>query len=114
EEGWWDSEISSLTAKEYLSPLKTSGIDTLILGCTHYPVLKPLIQRAMGQKVSLVDSAAAVAEQVRQTLSEFSLQRAAGKGEIAFYTSDDPARFMRLAKNLLGVSPAKVQLKKFD
>lgn len=114
EEGWWDSEITSLTAKEYLSPLKTSGIDTLILGCTHYPVLKPLIQRAMGPKVQLVDSAQAVAEQVRRTLSELNLERRDGKGETVFYASDDPERFRRMAKNMLGSAPSKVLLKKFD
>jgi len=114
EEGWWDNEIASLTAKTYLAPLRNSGIDTLILGCTHYPVLKPLIQRAMGPKVQLVDSARAMAEQVREKLAETGLQRQRGKGKTVFYASDDPDRFRRLAKNLLGGSPSAVLLKKFD
>lgn len=114
EEGWWDNEIASLTAKNYLSPLRNSGIDTLILGCTHYPVLKPLIQRAMGPKVRLVDSASAMAEQVREKLGETGMQRTGGKGKTVFYASDDPNRFRRMAKNLLGTSPAAVLLKKFD
>jgi glutamate racemase len=57
EEGWLDCEVTSLVAARYLEPLGRNGIDTLVLGCTHYPLLKPVLQRVMGEGVVLIDSA---------------------------------------------------------
>lgn len=64
EEGWLKKPESATIVRKYLHPLKTRQIDTLILGCTHYPVLRPLIQKKAGSRVALVDSAEAIAEQV--------------------------------------------------
>jgi glutamate racemase len=64
EEGWIKKPETAMIVRKYLLPLKTHGIDTLILGCTHYPVLRHVIQRKIGARVALVDSAEAIAEQV--------------------------------------------------
>ncbi|MDD4003590.1 MAG: glutamate racemase [Elusimicrobiaceae bacterium] len=112
EEGWWNDDITDLTARKYLEPLRGCGADTLILGCTHYPVIRPVIQRAIGGGVTLVDSAEATAAAVRDMLRAQSLLRRSSGGRTAFYASDDPVRFARLAKNILGRPVAKVNLKK--
>ncbi|HDH86656.1 MAG TPA: glutamate racemase, partial [Desulfobacteraceae bacterium] len=62
EEGWLDHQVTRLTAREYLKPVMAQNIDTLVLGCTHYPLLKPLLQEIMGNKITLVDSAQAITE----------------------------------------------------
>src|SRR3990172_1544722 len=66
EEGWTDGEIAELTAKRYLEPLMESGIEVLILGCTHYPLLKSMIQKVMGDEVTLVDSAEETALEIER------------------------------------------------
>ncbi len=74
EEGWVDNEVAVATARLYLASLKNSGIDTLILGCTHYPLLRDTIAGVMGEGVSLIDSAEATAGAVAQVLSESGLR----------------------------------------
>lgn len=112
EEGWWDDEITALTARKYLAPLREHNADTLILGCTHYPVIKPIIQEAIGDGVTLVDSAEATAAAVRDTLRAADMLRDMPPGKTEFYASDDPDRFAALAKNILGSTIEKVHLKK--
>jgi len=112
EEGWWDDEITALTARKYLAPLREHNADTLILGCTHYPVIKPIIQEAIGDGVTLVDSAEATAAAVRDTLRAADMLRDIPPGKTEFYASDDPDRFAALAKNILGSTIEKVHLKK--
>ncbi len=82
EEGFLDNEIAEKTVAYYLESLKASGIDTLLLGCTHYPLLRPLFQRVMGPGVKIVDSAIATAEAVRERLAALGIasrQRAAAR-----------------------------------
>jgi len=114
EEGWWNKEVTLLAAREYLNPLKTCGADTLILGCTHYPVIKDVIGKVMGPGVSLVDSAEAIAGEVEWRLEAQGLRRRGRKGGVEIFASDDPARFRRLAKNILGTPFKEVTLKTFD
>lgn len=112
EEGWWDEKITELTARKYLDEVKKSGADTLILGCTHYPVLKPVLNRVMGGSVTLVDSAESTARAVRDILHKKNLLRDRPNAKTAVYASDDPERFARLAANILGKPLKKVYLKK--
>jgi glutamate racemase len=81
EEGWHDDPVTEQVATRYLAPLLAGGIDTLVLGCTHYPLLAPLLARVAGPGVRLVDSAEAVAEAVAKGLAERGLAHAAAPGE---------------------------------
>ena len=100
EEGWWDNDITAAVCREYLTPLKEAGIDTLVLGCTHYPLLSSAIQKFMGPEVKLINAGKAVAEVVKETLAEKKL---GGSNPIrAFYTSDEPELFEEVASPFLG------------
>lgn len=105
--------MTEAVAEEYLAPLKGSGIDELILGCTHYPLLKKTLARVVGPKVRLVDSAEQTALETEELLEEMGLKRKGGRGRREFYASDAPARFLRIAR-LLGVKADKVKLHPFD
>ncbi|MDD3374453.1 MAG: glutamate racemase [Candidatus Omnitrophica bacterium] len=103
EEGWFSDRITRDIAKKYLSTMIQSKIDTLILGCTHYPLLKEIIGSIMGKKVFLVDSAKEVAEEVAEALEKMNLaNRSLIKGNHRFFVSDKPQHFRSLAKRFLG------------
>lgn len=92
-----------LIVQEYLKPLKDAAVDTLLLGCTHYPMLKQLIQEEMGLNVSIVDSASTCAEMVQLKLLDMKcMQLKEGEGHCHFYVSDDPHKFNLLANDFLG------------
>lgn len=114
EEGWWKHRVTRLVASEYLNRLRPAKIDTLILGCTHYPVIKETIARAAGAKVELIDSAETVAQEARELLNARGLARKTGKGKIKVYVSDDPARFALRAANLPAGRLGSVELKRFS
>ena len=103
EEGWFDKSATLAIAQEYLAPLKRAKIDTLILGCTHYPLLKWAIAKSVGKNVILVDSAKAVAEMVKALLTQ-TRQTRVSKGALkhTFLISDRPQKFQRIAANFLG------------
>ncbi|MBI5656567.1 MAG: glutamate racemase [Geobacter sp.] len=103
EEGWVDNEVARLTARTYLQGLTDEGIDTLVLGCTHYPLLKPVIAEVMGPSVTLVDSAEETARTIAEILSESSLLRpAAEQGNHHYFVTDIPAGFIRVGNRFLG------------
>jgi glutamate racemase len=102
EEGWTDNAVVEMTVQAYLGSLKQSGIDTLILGCTHYPLLKKAIRKFMGGTVRLVDSAEETANEVEQVLKQSALGRKAGKGGHSFFVTDAPDRFIRVGRRFLG------------
>ena len=103
EEGWTDNQVARLTAQTYLQELKDSGVDTLVLGCTHYPLLKPLIADIMGPEVMLVDSAEETARTVAAILAEKGLLRpSAEKGNHTYFVTDIPAGFVRVGNRFLG------------
>ncbi|MFH0791242.1 MAG: glutamate racemase [Candidatus Omnitrophota bacterium] len=102
EEGWLKGSVVSEVARGYLQPLKESGVDTLILGCTHYPILKPLIKEIMGKQVTLIDSAKQVAIEVKKILAAEDLLNKPRKAKERFYVSDNPEWFTGLAKRFLG------------
>jgi glutamate racemase len=114
EEGWWDGGIAAAVAKKYLEPLGKDRLDTLILGCTHYPLLKKVIGRQMGPKIELVDSAEETAREVESLLSADQLLSTSKKPAYSFFASDAPDRFKRLAKRLLGLTVGKVDIRRFD
>jgi glutamate racemase len=113
EEGWCDpqDEIVLLTARRYLAALKDQAIDTLVLGCTHYPLLKGAIQRVMGDAVTLIDSADETAHEVESLLADNRLLRNNGdSGTCSFFVTDIPHRFIETGKLFLGDEIATVQL----
>jgi glutamate racemase len=102
EEGWVDNDIAERTVAYYLEGLKASGIDTLLLGCTHYPLLRELFRRILGPGVRIVDSASATALAVRQRLTELRLARLRGGGVQSFFVTETPERFVRVGRRFLG------------
>ncbi|MCD4779681.1 MAG: glutamate racemase [Candidatus Omnitrophica bacterium] len=103
EEGWLQKKVTYDIALEYLDPLKRQRVDTLILGCTHYPLLKPVIEKVMGPAVCLVDSAEAVASQVQSILKRRKLARVSNnKRHCQFLISDKPQSFENTAKKFIG------------
>ncbi|MBI4425720.1 MAG: glutamate racemase, partial [Elusimicrobia bacterium] len=88
--------------------------DTLILGCTHYPLLKPALARVMGRRVRLIDSAEETAGEVEALLDREGLRRGGSRAAPRFFASDGPERFHALAKRLLGVSVREVRIWRFD
>lgn len=103
EEGETDSPIARAVAEKYLAPLRAQQIDTLVLGCTHYPLLKPLLAETMGAGVTLVDSAEAAAREVAELLDEQSLRNEqTRRGTNRFYVTDAAQRFHRIAERFLG------------
>jgi glutamate racemase len=102
EEGWIDDKVTYDVASIYLKGLKGKGVDTLILGCTHYPLLKNIMKKFMGSKVSLVDSATEVAKEAKFILDASGLlNENPGKKRHKFFVSDEPGPFIRLSERFL-------------
>jgi len=103
EEGWHEGPVAEMVASEYLRPLIESGVDCLLLGCTHYPLLVGVIQKIMGEKVKLVDSATATALNTKRLLEEKDLVNpGTEKPRHGFYVSDRPIKFSEVAERFLG------------
>jgi glutamate racemase len=103
EEGWVDNEVARLTAEDYMGPLKNESVDTIILGCTHYPLFKRILGEIMGSGVTLVDSAAETAKRIPRILKEKNLLNPQkGVGSRHFYVTDNPEKFSRLSPAFLG------------
>lgn len=103
EEGWVSHPVTRGVAEEYLSDLRKSRVDTLVLGCTHYPILRPVIEQVMGDHINYIDSGEAVADEVASLLEARGLLRAAsGPREERFYVTDAASRFRRVAELFLG------------
>ena len=102
EEGWQDDAITAEVAGRYLAPLLAAGIDTLVLGCTHYPLLRATLQAVVGPAVALVDSAEAVAAEVETRLRSAGLLAAAREGRSHFCLTDGNPTFAKLATRILG------------
>ncbi len=114
EEGWLDHPVTRLTAEEYLKPLLENHIDTLVLGCTHYPLLKPLLQNVVGPGVALVDSAEAMAQQVEDLLTENGLRNPQREAPVhRYYVTDVPFRFQEVGKRFLGRALSTVHVHKW-
>jgi glutamate racemase len=114
EEGWWRHPVAASVAREYLASLRRSRADTLVLGCTHYPLLRSVLSRAMGRSTRLIDSAEQTAVETEELLGTAGLRRQGYAGKREFFCSDAPARFLGLARRLLGLPISRVGLHPFD
>lgn len=102
EEGWVDNEIALKTLETYLKPFIDHDVDALILGCTHYPLFKPAIQRVLKEPgIQIIDSAQSIAQTTRETLASLDCLNEDG-GVFHCYVSDRPQRFQELAERFLG------------
>ena len=106
EEGWLDNDVARRAVGIYLGSLKKSGIDALILGCTHYPLLRPAIADFVGSGVRIVDSAEETAGEVRRLLHERALLRTRGRGTASFFVTDGVQRFLQVGERFYGASVA--------
>lgn len=103
EEGWMERKATYEIAEEYLKGLREQNIDTLVLGCTHYPILSKVIQKVVGGSVKLIDSGVASAEIVGDELQKISLlTNKKSEGQNEFYVSDIPLKFKEVAELFLG------------
>jgi glutamate racemase len=103
EEGWFDHPATRLVAAEYLAPLRERGVGSLVLGCTHYPLLQPLLRDIMGPDVRLIDSAEETALALEQALIAGGLEAPpAASASHRFAVSDDPIRFREVGARFLG------------
>ncbi len=102
EEGWIDNDVALQTLHHYLDHFEGSGIESLILGCTHYPLFKDVIPKVLkDQKVEIIDSAESIAQSAKGKLDELGLLNESG-GDFRCYVSDRPQRFHELAERFLG------------
>jgi glutamate racemase len=103
EEGWTERDATRLIAQEYLDPIVRAHVDTLVLGCTHYPLLKPLLHDVLGPDVRLIDSAQETAAETARVLEQQGLTAPAGAApSYEFVCSDEPSRFLSLGQRFLG------------
>ncbi len=109
EEGWTDDDITGRVAERYLRGLKEKEIDTLVLGCTHYPLLKGVISKVMGEGVALIDSAVETVREIEKTLNRHGMEGKQEAGAPAasrltrqFYVTDAAERFIRVGERFLG------------
>lgn len=120
EEGWAETEVAQLVAANYLKNIKESAVDTLVLGCTHYPILRRVIQETIGAHVRLIDSGEAVARDVATLLEGDGLSRVSSEDERTrerelcddldhFYVTDAAERFSRVAERFLGSAPSVLE-----
>jgi glutamate racemase len=102
EEGWTEGIVAELTAQRYLKDLAGKEIDTLVLGCTHYPLLKEVLSKVMGEEIRLIDSAIETAREVKTTLEALALLNEAGGRLHSFFVTDAPDKFIRVGERFLG------------
>lgn len=114
EEGWVDHPVTRQIAIEYLAPLIATNIDVLVLGCTHYKLLKPLLGRILGPDVTLIDSAAETAAEVGRELRDAGLLAPSDATPThRFVASDDPRQFLQLGQRFLGDAIETVEIHTF-
>lgn len=114
EEGWLDHPVTRLTAREYLKTIMVNNIDTLVLGCTHYPLLKPMLQNVLGHRIKLVDSAQAITYRAGELLKKTNLLNTHEKPpEYQFYITDMPIMFQVIGERFLGRALSNVTVIKW-
>jgi glutamate racemase len=111
EEGWLDRDATRLIAEEYLEPLAVAEVDTIVLGCTHYPLLAPLLCEIAGPGVRLIDSAAETAAETSRTLREHGIEAPPPSAALVhrFVASDAPDHFLRVGQRFLGSAIDRVE-----
>ena len=113
EEGWFDHPVTRRVLREYLRAFAGVRLKALILGCTHYPLIKPLLRSELGRGTYLIDSGDEVARDADKLLRAKNLRRKAGKGSETFYVTDGADRFRRLAQRILGGKRRRVHVVRF-
>jgi glutamate racemase len=114
EEGWGDHPVTDQVARHYLAPLLEWGAQALILGCTHYPLLRPSLRRVVGPEVRLVDSASSVADAVVGDHAELIDTGHGRRGEVSIQLTDASERFLRIARAILGHDPENLEVVDID
>lgn len=115
EEGWLDRKVTADVAELYLKPLLKNRIDTLVLGCTHYPLLKDTLQQVAGKRVLLIDSAEATAEEVAKRLSKSGLlSPSKKKGKTDFFVTDNAKTFSQASRRFLGQGTKTARLLRLE
>lgn len=119
EEGWAETDVARMVARDYLQPLRDENVNALVLGCTHYPVLREIISEAIGANVRLIDSGEAAAARVDEVLTEQNLNGRADSEDTRarslcddldhFYVTDAAERFARVAERFLGTAPRRLE-----
>jgi len=110
EEGWIEHKATEMIAREYLFPLKLQKIDTLVLGCTHYPILEKIIRSVFDNGITLIDSGEAAAEEVKRVLNENNLSNSSTmRANVQFFVSDIPYKFTEVGERFLGQKLGKVR-----
>jgi glutamate racemase len=113
EEGWTQGEVPRLVVRRYVQPLAEARVDVVVLGCTHYPLLRETIEQevrdAMGAGVAVVDSARATAEETRGFLESRGLLRDARRGDVRLLVTDVPRAFQEIAGRFLGEQVPEVE-----
>jgi glutamate racemase len=119
EEGWATSDVARAVAEEYLSELRNEELRAVVLGCTHYPILRDLISETIGSHVPLIDSGEATAAEVKALLEQNQLSAARNTRELSerqlcddldhFYVTDAAERFAKVAERFLGTAPAVLE-----
>ncbi len=111
EEGWIDNDISRQTLEYYLIDFEDAKIESLILGCTHYPLFKPLIKKVLqNPEIQIIDSATAIAEMAQQKLEDANLLNDTEPSTFSCFVSDRPQRFQKLAERFLGHQIEKAEI----
>ncbi len=112
EEGWLEDEITGIVASRYLRDLKNFKIDTLVLGCTHYPLLKGIIKEVVGEHVTLIDSAVETAKAAKETLGDSGIFSSnVGDALHKYFVTDSPGRFSATAGKFLDEAINNIELK---
>ncbi len=114
EEGWGDHPVTDRVAEHYLRPLLDWGAEALILGCTHYPLLRPSLERVAGGNVSLVDSATSVADAVASDHGELLVTSGGAAGDVHIQLTDASDRFLRIVREIMGRDPEHLEIVDID
>ena len=109
EEGWFKDDITRSVVKRYLAELKEQQVDTLVLGCTHYPLLKRLIGEEIGEEVILVNPSSSVVKEMKEYLLRHDMQSDAEQGEYEFYVSDSTEKFRQFGQQVLEIENLTVK-----
>ena len=112
EEGWIDHSVTYQIAEEYLKDLIKTGIDSLILGCTHYPLLENVIRKTLPESVKIINSSTVVAREIERVLKDNNLLNTMNNSKVMnkFFVTDFPQKFIDISKNILGYSLEDVKL----
>ena len=118
EEGWASGAVAESIVRQYLGPFIANGdsarLQTIILGCTHFPILRPAIRAVVGDEVSIIDSAGTTADVVERYLLENKLQAEGGRGELRLLATDGRRRFARVGSSFLGMPLAAEDIELID